>query len=349
MKKTNCIPHYRREITQVNPSAWIVDPKDRGRKKIYPGNKIYFEDGSEFMIELFNPLQDSVLAELKINGKLASSTGLILRPGERFYLDCFIDEKKKFVFKTYEVESGSESVQKAIANNGNIEINFYKEKIKPKPTPYKGITRSYTSNPSIDININYPSPGISTKEYDQSVVYTDYLSQSLTDSIAYSEYVAQSTSSPIDYSMYVNLNTVSTLSNTAGMGNVTTPLHNKSLKSKSLNKWAPITEGVQGMQGPQGICGSQGSQGVQGISSIPVLEETGRIEKGNTSDQNFVAIDMDFEYYAMYTAVYQILPESKKPLTTKEVKAEAKNYCPNCGCKLIPGDKFCRNCGHKLY
>lgn len=344
MKKTSCIPHYRRETMQVYPSAWIVDPKDKGRKKIYPGNKIYFEDGSEFMIELFNPLQDSVLAELKINNKLASSTGLILRPGERFYLDCFIDEKKKFIFKTYEVEVGSEVVQKAIANNGNIEINFYREKARPKPTPqpiYKHITRSYGG---------YTNPGIFTTEYDNTN-YSNYLAQNLDNSIAYSEYIAQGSTNNVDYTQYLNLNV--NVSNTAGLGNICNTMGGndilKSKKAKAFNKWAPITEGAQGYQGVAGPQGTQGCQGVSGMSFTPVLEETGRIEKGQASDQQFVSIDMDFEYYAMTTVIYQMLPESKKPLTTKEVKADAKNYCPNCGHKITPGDRFCRNCGHKLY
>lgn len=341
MKKTNCIPHYRSDISQTYPSAWIVDPKDRGRKKIYPGNKIYFEDGSEFMIELYNPLQDSVLAELKINNKLASSTGLILRPGERFYLDCFIDEKKKFIFKTYEVESDSVSVQKAIANNGNIEINFYRERPVPKPSAPQPVYNHTTRGSSI----GYSKPGIYTLDQDNSKInYTDYLSQNLDNSIAYSEYVSQNTST-IDYSAYLDLNTTKT----TGMDNVVSPqpnLYKKTLQSKATNQWAPIVEGFQGTQGYQGCVGPAGAEG---YVSTTVLEETGRIEKGDGSAQQFVAIDMDFEYYAMHTTVYQILPESKRPLTTKEVKADAKNYCPNCGCKVVLGDRFCRNCGHKLY
>ena len=99
------------------PSAWIVSPNDRGRKKIYLDSKVYLDNGSEFQIEMFNPLTDSVLAELKINGKLASTSGLILRPGERFFLDCNIDDRKKFIFKTYEVDSTDGAAQQAIANN----------------------------------------------------------------------------------------------------------------------------------------------------------------------------------------------------------------------------------------
>jgi hypothetical protein len=311
MKKTKCFPN---SVTPTYPCAWIVDPSDKGRKKIYPGNKIYFEDGSEFMIELFNPLQDSVLTELKINGKLASATGLILRPGERFYLDCFIDEKKKFMYKTYEVESGSGAVQKAIANNGNIEINFYREKIKPKPIQ------------PLDLR-TYTSPGVYTMEYDNS--------------IGYGEYLAQNISGTVDYSAYSNM------SNTAGLGNIVSPQpeysRSNSLKGKALNKWSPIT--THGAQGPQG---TQGTQGPRGFAGTPVLEETGRVEKGEVSNQQFVSIDMDFELYTMNTVFFQILPESKKPITTAEIKSGI-NFCPNCGHSIISGDRFCRNCGHKLY
>lgn len=110
-----------------NPQAWIVNPSDKGRKKIYLNNKVYLESNQEFAIELFNPLDVSVLSEIKINGKKASKNGLVLRPGERFYLDCFIDDKRKFIFKTYEVEDTEES-NDAISNNGYVEVSFFKEK-----------------------------------------------------------------------------------------------------------------------------------------------------------------------------------------------------------------------------
>ena len=109
------------------PNAWIVSTKDRGRKSIKKG-KVYLEDNSEFEIELFNPLKDCVLADIKLNGNSISKNGLIIKPGQRVYLDCFIDDKKKFVFKTYEVESNLESLG-AIQENGLLEVFFYKEDV----------------------------------------------------------------------------------------------------------------------------------------------------------------------------------------------------------------------------
>lgn len=109
------------------PSAWIVNSSDRGRKSIKNG-KVYLKDSEEFQIELFNPLQECVLADIKLNGNSISESGLVLRPGQRFYLDCFIDDKKKFIFNTYDVESTVESLN-AISKNGGLEVFFYKESV----------------------------------------------------------------------------------------------------------------------------------------------------------------------------------------------------------------------------
>jgi hypothetical protein len=111
----------------TKPGAWVVNSKDRGRKSIKNG-KVYLTDSEEFEIELFNPLTECILADIKLNGQSISKTGLVLKPGQRFYLDCFIDDNKKFIFSTYEVEQTLESLT-AINNNGKLEVYFYKESV----------------------------------------------------------------------------------------------------------------------------------------------------------------------------------------------------------------------------
>ena len=113
--------------TGTKPSAWIVTPNDKGRKSIKSG-KVFLEDKEEFEIELFNPLTVSVLADIKLNGQSISKTGLVVKPGQRIYLDCFIDDKKKFKFSTYEIENSGESLD-ATQNNGLLEVFFYKEDV----------------------------------------------------------------------------------------------------------------------------------------------------------------------------------------------------------------------------
>ena len=177
----------------VYPSAWIVSPTDKGRKKIYLNNNIYLDNGSEFQIELFNPLTDSILAELKINGKLASRSGLVLRPGERFYLDCYIDDKKKFIFKTYNIESSNET-KSATIDNGIIEISFYKEKVVAQLPVYGGCTnfpwQQWTYNPTITVN---PFNNVINTSYysDGSINYMNINSTNSANTSSYSLYDEQ--------------------------------------------------------------------------------------------------------------------------------------------------------------
>ena len=109
------------------PGAWIVSPQDKGRKQIKSG-KVFLKDKEKFEIELFNPLTVSVLADIKLNGQSVSKTGLVVKPGQRVYLDCFIDDRKKFKFSTYEIENSGEALD-ATQNNGVLEVFFYKEDV----------------------------------------------------------------------------------------------------------------------------------------------------------------------------------------------------------------------------
>jgi len=135
----------------TKPGAWVVNSKDRGRKSIKNG-KVYLYDKEEFQIELYNPLQKCVLADIKLNGSSISKAGLVLNPGQRFYLDCFIEDNKKFIFNTYEVENTDE-VKEAITKNGLLEVNFYEESINTLSTwilrDYN--RRYYPWNPCFDI------------------------------------------------------------------------------------------------------------------------------------------------------------------------------------------------------
>lgn len=87
---------------------------------------VYLENGTEFQIQLFNPYNFTIGAEIFINDEKLSNR-LVLKPGERVWLGRYLDVKKKFKFSTYEVEGNNKDVQEAIKDNGKIEINFYKE------------------------------------------------------------------------------------------------------------------------------------------------------------------------------------------------------------------------------
>ncbi len=283
-----------RSHADQKPNAWVVNPKHRGRKSIKKDNKIYLKDGQNFEIELFNPLTESVLAEIKVNGKSVSSSGLVLRPGERFYLDCFIDDKKKFVFKTYEVEN-SEEVKDAISKNGIVEVFFYKEETL-KINNWKTVIH----------------PVIERHYYPVYPWYNPYW------------YYGGSTitiggTSPTIYTSNGLMNgTTTTNANLLINGNTNTAFYSSNLDLTNIN-----------------------------TSNYSSKIETGRVEKGEKSKQQFQEVDMNFESYYISSVMYKILPESQKPIETKEIKKEV-NFCSKCGRKSQKDENFCPQCGNKL-
>lgn len=105
------------------PQSFITKGKHRLKQHI---DTVYLNNGDEFEVELFNPTPTKVLSKIEMNGN-SIGAGIILRPGERVFLERYLDEAKKFLFETYEVEGDNNDVQKAIANNGDVVVRFYDE------------------------------------------------------------------------------------------------------------------------------------------------------------------------------------------------------------------------------
>lgn len=129
--------------------------------KEYDNRVVYLKDGDEFQIQLFNPKTYTIAAEISING-VSCGTKLVLRPGERVWLERYLDRSNKFKFTTYNVDDSSE-VADAIKNNGKIEVKFYNEIVK------KNITYSLIDS-LIEPHILY------SKEYSSSSPNTYYSS-----------------------------------------------------------------------------------------------------------------------------------------------------------------------------
>jgi hypothetical protein len=122
----------------IKTTARIVPPLaaiavNKSRIKLYNKNTdsptYYLQKGQEFEIELFNPTHENILAKIHLNNKPLSQGGLVLRPGERVFVERYLDVPKKFLFDTYEVGDSAE-VQKAIEKNGDFKVEFFKEKTK---------------------------------------------------------------------------------------------------------------------------------------------------------------------------------------------------------------------------
>jgi hypothetical protein len=73
--------------------------------------------------------------------------------------------------------------------------------------------------------------------------------------------------------------------------------------------------------------------------------ETGRVEKGNISEQKFGHDYSTFNTYWTWETTWKILPESRKPVLANEIKV----FCTNCGTRQKKSShKFCPNCGTKF-
>jgi hypothetical protein len=256
-------------INNLKPGAWIVNPENRGRKSIKSG-KVFLNDGDQFEIELFNPLTVSVLADIKLNGQSISKTGLVVKPGQRVYLDCFIDDRKKFIFSTYNIDGSQQSLE-ATQKNGLLEVFFYKEDV---------ITLDNWKSKFEKIIVEKWYP----------VYYPDPYYNPYRPTIWYG------TGTPTIGTCV----TTNGLNSYSSLTNGTTALYS----SNSNNAFSSYTSGVD----------------LSNYSSI----ETGRIEKGESSKQQFTEVDMDFEKHYITSTIIQILPESRKPVDIQEISKSKK-------------------------
>jgi len=156
---------YKQALASQVPTAHITTNKSRLKLHNSNPKNVYLKDGDNFEFELFNPTKNVVLAKISLDGKLISNTGLILNPGQRVFLDRFINEAKKFKFSTYEVSGTNAEVKQAISDNGAVTVSFYNEYI-PIDWSIGTITTNYyngiLNTPTTGNPIIYPSFTTST-------------------------------------------------------------------------------------------------------------------------------------------------------------------------------------------
>jgi hypothetical protein len=108
-------------INNATPEAYVT--RKKSRSKIYHYNNLFFNDEETFEIELFNPKTNRVLTKIWLNGQEISGSGIIINPGQRIFLERFIDSNNKFVYKTYDIENNTQTLE-AIRSNGDIEYDW---------------------------------------------------------------------------------------------------------------------------------------------------------------------------------------------------------------------------------
>lgn len=254
------------------PQAWLTVTKNR--QKVYNSNQIFLRDGQEFEIEIFNPTSTSYLAKIRLNGNYISSRGLILHPGQRIFLDRFIDENAKLCFSTYEVEDTKE-IKKAIEKNGLVDIEFF-----PEQTIFSNLFNGNTG----------------TTTWKNPYYYTD--------------------------------------NNWFNSGGSFTTTNGSNLMGTLTNTTSSSTASYY-----------SGEIFSSSVSNQTKSLETGRIERGEKSEQDFQETTGNFSAFYSHINSFHILPISTKPVDV----AEIRNYCSSCGLRVKKQNwQFCPKCGNKI-
>lgn len=270
---------------------------------------VYLNDGDEFQIQLFNPTNRVIGVKLKFNnehkGWLSSDNYIVLRPGERVWLERFLDCRDKFVFNTYEV-SNSRQVMEAIRDNGDITVEFY-----------------YEDNSRRSENITISQPTILYSEPFTFAPDIVYCGNNLSGSIKCGTNLcmtSEDSDSISAVSQILGVTSNSSATTTAGSATVNTATYcSDSAYTTTKKEYNP------------------------GKSDKTI--ETGRVEHGGYSGQNFKNVYYDFEYWPFATKNFKLLPVSRKQYSEHDLK---KVYCTNCGKKLLSKFKFCPACGTKV-
>ena len=293
---------------------------ERPEGKVYTERKVYMDPETEFQLYLFNPTTETIKAEIYLNDKKISNC-LVLYPGEKVWLERYLDNNAKFKFHTYEV-GNTESAKKAIAANGKVKVVFYKEQQHVNTYVYPVLQPIKIADP-------YPWNG--------GILYA-------------------STSEPVNnyYS------SVSGSSEVRGLGDAEVLSLDSALDSVSTINYCDCNTSITGSAATSACTATSSTSAVYSASTIDMPStssakpktrsksrslETGIIERGSHSDQKFDYVDKEFNYWSFKTEEIQILPISQKPYTKNDVN---KVYCHNCGKKLKTNYKFCPACGAKV-
>lgn len=369
-----------------------------GKKK----NKVYLHNGDNFQLKLFNPLQERIGVQLNMNGSNIDNDLLVLNPGQEFTIERFIGTNRKMTFSSYDIDTTNmseakiEKAKKAIEKNGLLEVIFWNEK-KPQSGFFSTTTDPFiyntTSTGTLHLNIpsigsiTTPSIGSTTTPIGCTTILSGATSSINIDSngnitlngnvkingsidVNNGDFTVKNVGTsgssgtggttgipgtsgiPINTNLnvgYVNYNTTSGEYNYSCGGFQTDNLNSRLYSS--------IDFAPQEMR--RGIVSSQLSKKI----------ETGRIEKGNKSNQYFSPISFEIGE-PFYKIKFKLLPFSLKPVKKKlydsttiknvlmgnisntYIKNEStiREYCA-CGYRVTRGKgtwKYCPMCSKKI-
>jgi len=303
------------------------------KRKVYgkDKNKVYLNNGDEIQLKVYNPLSTRIGFQLKMNGQNTDDSILVVNPGQSVIVERFIGTNRKIVFNTYGVDKSNPQTKKAIKENGKLEIIFYNEFLD-LTIPYSP-TIPYTPNPTIPYSPPIWQPPTTIPPYQPyTPPYTPYYPINICGTDNDTTY----SSSSGDDCLADNISNMSTDFTLTG---------NLNVNVNDVN-----------------IKGSKGKR--------KRLSETGRVEKGNRTNQYFSQTEFKAGFI-IKTYVFKLKPYSEKkkevPQTYNNpyiiqnqpqnfnnnsyVRSDYREYCSNkrCNYRIRKSNwAFCPVCGTKL-
>jgi len=298
------------KLLDRDPSV-IFTTSNKNELKVYQGNQIYLNHGDNFELRFFNPLQEKIGVEIVFNGIKKGDSYLILNPGQDVFLDRFLDEQRKMLFETYSIDAENKDAVEAIAKNGLITFNFYRE--------------SWKNNVKTEVDVKYEFP---PKPYEYNYIST-------TNNPTTFNGIYNGT-----YNGSITLSGSSTTNSTVTLDGLFSSSNLMNCNSRTYTYTSNFSDNTIGLSGLNGESGSIGTTSLN-INSI----ETGRIEKGETSTQKLKNVNVNFSDTSFHTISYKLMPYSAKAQSINEIR----EYCTECGYRLRKSSwKFCPKCGEKI-
>jgi hypothetical protein len=290
----------------------VVVTSNHNELKLYQGNIVYLNDGDNFELRFFNPLQEKIGVEIMFNGIRKGDGYLVLNPGQDLTLDRFLDEQRKMLFETYTINGNNKEAVEAIEKNGVISFNFYKE-----------YYRNFDQQKNVNVNYDFP-PKPTRISFNGTLNYPTGFSgpcgvSGPQGSVRGTKCISTTTS-----------NNVTNIS-----GNVTFTSNYATLDNLGMGQMAMFSS-------PGVYCNDHSNLELnETFKSL----ETGRIEKGEISDQRLKGVNMDFASKPFHSMTYKLMPYS----TINREIGEIRQYCSECGYRLRKSSwKYCPSCGNKL-
>lgn len=142
--------HYYNNLVKIGVNKSLLKEFFKNSQRV-----VYMDDYTEFQIQIFNPYTFVIGVSISINGTEMPNK-LVIKPGQRIWLERYLNEARKFLFETYEVNN-SESTKNAIKKNGEIYVRFYKEQDSLNEYSIDYINDHYISYTDINEWKSFPS------------------------------------------------------------------------------------------------------------------------------------------------------------------------------------------------